>query len=153
MSKHSPQPSRGSQDYALYWSGDIYDHWHGSCCSRTTGIRRQRSSIMTIVRQTSSAKRRLALLTVATLSTPPSAKAAERDGTVLFFPLADLQQLIGHPFRNSLNAFLSFSPLVSSCAWHAWSTAPEQANPLQWNTGCGNEPGSEEFHLPGLHTL
>jgi hypothetical protein len=52
---------------------------------------------MTIVRQTSSAKRRLALLTVATLSTPSSAKAAEQDGTVLFFPLADLQQLRGSP--------------------------------------------------------
>ena len=111
---------------------------------------------MTIVRQTSSATLRLALLTlltVATLSLPSSAKAAERDGSVLFFPLADLQQLIVHPSRQSLAAFLSFSPPVSSCAWHARSTAQEQANHVQWHTGCGNEPSSEEFHLPGLHTL
>ena len=111
---------------------------------------------MTIVRQTSSATLRLALLTlltVATLSLPSSVKAAERDGSVLFFPLADLQQLIVHPSRQSLNEFFSFSPPVSSCAWHARSTDSEQANPFQWHTGYGNEPRSEEFHLPGLHML
>jgi hypothetical protein len=90
---------------------------------------------MTALRHTSGTKLRLtllALLIATTLSLPSSAKAAERDGTVLFFPLEDLQQMIVHPSLNSLTALFSFSSPAPNSALHAWSATPERDNPLQW---------------------
>jgi len=92
----------------------------------------------------------LALLMVTTLLTPSGAQAAERNGTVLFFPLAELQQLIVHPSPHSLTAFLSFSPPALRFAWPAWSTADR---PQQGHTGYDNGPGVEAFHLPGPRPL
>ena len=111
---------------------------------------------MTTLRHTSGSKLRLtllALLTVATLSLPSSAKAAERDGTVLFFPLADLQQMIVHPSRQSLTALFSFSSPAPDSARHAWSAIPERDNPLQWNNGYSNGLWVDGCRLPGPRPL
>src|SRR5262245_19266581 len=57
----------------------------------------ERSTIMTTLRYTRSTTLRLifrALLTVTTLLMPLGAKAVERDGTVLFFPLEDIQHVL-----------------------------------------------------------
>jgi hypothetical protein len=111
---------------------------------------------MTTLRHTIGSKLRLtllALLTVATLSLPSSAKAAERDGTVLFFPLADLQRMLVHPSRQSLTALFAFSSPVPNSAWHAWSAIPERDNPLQWNNGYSNGLCVDGCLLPGPRPL
>jgi hypothetical protein len=111
---------------------------------------------MTTLRHTSGSKLRLtllALLTAATLSLPSSAKAAERDGTVLFFPLEDVQQMIVHPSRQSLTALFSFSSPVANSAQHSWAATPERDNPLQWNNGYSNGLCVDGCLLPGPRPL
>jgi hypothetical protein len=111
---------------------------------------------MTTLRHTSGSKLRLtllALLTVATLSVPSSAKAAERDGTVLFFPLKDLQQMIVHPSLNSLTALFSFSSPVPNAAQHLWAATPERDNPLQWYNDYSNGICVDGCRLPGPRPL
>ena len=111
---------------------------------------------MTTLRHTSGSKLRLtllALLTVATLSLPSSAKAAERDGTVLFFPLADLQRMIVRPSRQSLTALFSFSSPAPDSARYAWSATPERDNPLQWNNTYSNGLCVDGCRLPGPRPL
>src|SRR5262245_53112406 len=111
---------------------------------------------MTTLRHTTGSKLRLtflALLTAATLSLPSSAKAAERDGTVLFFPLGDVQQMIVHPSRQSLTALLSFTPPAPNSALNAWSATPVRDNPLQWNNTYSNGMCVDGCRLPGPRPL
>jgi hypothetical protein len=108
---------------------------------------------MMILRYTSSAKLRLtffALLTVITLLMPLGAKAAERDGTVLFFPLEDIQQVFIHPSFSSLISLFSFSPPTSS---FAWSETAEQYGLRERNAFYGVGPEIEGHHLPGPRPL
>ena len=111
---------------------------------------------MTTLRNISDSKLRLTLLTlltVTTLSLPSNAKAAERDGTVLFFPLEDIQQMIVHPSLHSLTALFSFSPSLSNSERHAWSATPERDKPLQWNNTYSNGLCVDECRLPGPRPL
>ena len=111
---------------------------------------------MTTLRHTTGSKLRLtllALLTAATLSLPSSAKAAERDGTVLFFPLEDLQQMIVHPSLNSLTALFSFPRAAPNSVLNAWSATPERDNPLQWNNAYSNGMCVDGCRLPGPRPL
>lgn len=75
---------------------------------------------MTTLRYAGIPKFRLALLTfftVTTLLMPPVAKAAERDGTVLFFSLEEIRHVLVHPSLPALASLLSFSQPASSFAW------------------------------------
>lgn len=102
---------------------------------------------------TSSAKLRLtflALLTALTLLMPSGAKAAERDGTVLFFPFEDIQHVLTHPSLSSLTSLFSFSSPTSS---FAWSETAEQYSPLERNAIRGVELEIEGYRLPGPRPL
>jgi hypothetical protein len=108
---------------------------------------------MKTLRYTSSAKLRLtflALLTALTLLMPPGAKAAERDGTVLFFPLGDVQRVLTNPSLSSLTSLFSFSSPTYS---FAWSETTEQHSPLERNVIRGVELGVEGHRLPGPRPL
>ena len=91
----------------------------------------------------------LALLILATLGMPAGTHAAERDGTVLFFPLEDVQHLIVSPSRHALATLFSFSSPTFHFARHERSAMSEQDNVLQRNTGHGNNVGSDRSLLPG----
>ena len=111
---------------------------------------------MTTLRYTSSTKLRLtflALLTVTTLLMPSGAKAAERDGIVLFFPLEDIQYVLSHPSLPSLASLFSFSSPASSFAWRARSETAEQDSPLERNARYGTGLEIEGDRLPGPHPL
>ncbi len=97
---------------------------------------------MTPLRSTGSPKFRLALLallTVTTLLMPPVAKAAERDGTVLFFSLEEIQHVLAHPSLPALASLLSFSQPASSFAWRMQSEAAEQDS--RWSGMLATVPG------------
>src|SRR2546427_11050448 len=85
----------------------------------------------------------LALLTLIALLTPPCARAAERAGTVLFFSLADLTQLLSHPALPSLSA------LSPSYAWRGEDEAAVQDGPLEQNAAWGNGLGVDGAAAPG----
>jgi hypothetical protein len=91
----------------------------------------------------------LALLTISTLWLPAGTHAAERDGTVLFFPLADVQHMIVSPSRHSLATLFSFSSPTSSFVRDEWSARLEQDNGPQRNPGYGNKVGGDRYPLPG----
>lgn len=102
---------------------------------------------------TSSAKLRLtllALLTVITLLMPLSAKAAERDGTVLFLPLEDIQNVLTQPSLSSLTSLFSFSSPASN---FAWSETAERDSAIERNTVHGTKLQIEGDYLPGPHSL
>ena len=110
---------------------------------------------MTTLRYAGSSKFRLALLallTVITLLMPPIAKAAERDGTVLFFSLEEIQHVLAHPSPPALASLLSFSQPASSFAWRARSEA-EQDSPLERNARYGTELEIEGDFIPGPRPL
>src|SRR5262245_9582261 len=65
----------------------------------------------------------LVFLTLSPLLLTPGAFAAERDGTVLFFSLDDLQEVLSPP------SLPSFSPLALSFAWQDQQGAEEQEGP------------------------
>jgi len=105
---------------------------------------------MTTLSQTLRAKCRKALLAGVALSallTPPCALAAEREGTVLFFSLEDLQQALSHPSLPSL------SQLLPSFAWWEQPEAAEQDGPLERNSRWGNGLGVEGYLRPGTRPL
>jgi len=85
----------------------------------------------------------LALLTLIALLTPPCARAAEREGTVLFFSLADLKQMLSHPALPSLSA------LSPSYAWRKQDEAAEQDGPLERNARWGHGLGFDGYAYPG----
>src|SRR5262245_43799812 len=103
--------------------------------------------------QTLSAKCRNALLVGVALSvllTPPSALAAEREGTVLFFSLADVQELLSHPSHFFSASLWQFPP---NFAWQAQSKAVEPEGPLERNVRWGNGQGIDGQSHPGTHPL
>ena len=105
---------------------------------------------MTTFSQTLSTKCRKAFLAGVALSvllTPPCALAAEREGTVLFFSLADLQQMLFHPSLPSL------WQLPSSFAWRERPEAAEKDGPLERNARWGNGQGIDGHNRPGTHPL
>jgi hypothetical protein len=110
---------------------------------------------MTTLRHTGSTKLRLAILALFTgtiLLMPPSAKAAERDGTVLFFSLEDIQQVLAQPSLPRLISFLSPSQPAPSFAWRMQSET-EQNSSLERNTRYGNGLWADGYRLPGPHPL
>ena len=109
---------------------------------------------MTTLRYTGSPKLRLtflALLTATTLLMPPVAKAAERDGTMLFFSLEDIQQVLARPSLPALTSLLSFSQ--PAFAWRAQSQTAERGSPMERNTRYGNGFWVDGYRLPGPHPL
>ena len=109
---------------------------------------------MTTLRYTGSPKLRLtvlALLTATTLLMPPVAKAAERDGTMLFFSLEDIQQVLARPSLPALTSLFSFSQ--PAFAWRAQSETAERGSPMERNTRYGNGLWADGYRLPGPHPL
>ena len=92
----------------------------------------------------------LVLLTVSILLLPSNVRAADRNGTVLFFPLEDLQQLIVHPSRQSLAQLFSFSSSTPSFGWQSWSTEPD--NPGKRETYYENGSYGDGYRVPGPHS-
>lgn len=89
----------------------------------------------------------LVFLTLSLLLIAPSAFTAERDGTVLFFSLDDLQEVLSSP------SLPSFSPLALSFAWQGQQDAEEQAGPLERNFRWGNGLGIDGYTRPGTRPL
>lgn len=85
----------------------------------------------------------LALLTLSPLLTTPGAFAAERDGTVLFFSVADLKQVLSHPSLPSL------SQLSPRFAWRDQHEAAAQEGPVERNSRWGNGLGVDGYAYPG----
>ena len=111
---------------------------------------------MTTLRYTGSPKlclAFLALLTASTLLMPSGAKAAERNGTVLFFSFEDIQQVLARPSLPALTSLLSFSQSASSFAWRAQSETAERGSPMERNTRYGNGFWVDGYRLPGPHPL
>jgi len=77
----------------------------------------------------------------------PCALAAEREGTVLFFSLEDLQQVLSHPSP------FSFSQLLPSFAWQEQPRAEEQGGPLERSFRWGNRLGVDGYTRPGTRPL
>lgn len=88
-----------------------------------------------------------AALALTVLLTPPYARAAEREGTVLFFSLADLTQMLSHP---TLPALPSLSELSPSRAWWEQDQAAGPEGPLERNVRWGNGLGFDGYAYPGL---
>jgi hypothetical protein len=109
---------------------------------------------MTTLRYTRSPKLRLAflaLLTATTLLMPSGAQAAERNGTVLFFSLEDIQQVLARPSLPALTSLLSFSQPAFS--WRAQSQTAERGSLMERNTRYGNGFWVDGYRLPGPHPL
>lgn len=89
----------------------------------------------------------LAGVALSVLLTPPFAQSAEREGTVLFFSLEDLQQLLSRPSLPSL------WQLPSSFAWRERPEAAEPDGPLERNIRWGNGQGIDGYTRPGTRPL
>jgi hypothetical protein len=87
-----------------------------------------------------------AALALAILLTPPYARAAEREGTVLFFSVADLTQLLSHPTLPALPALSELSPRR---AWGEPDQAAEPDGPLERNARWGHGLGLDGYAYPG----
>jgi hypothetical protein len=81
------------------------------------------------------------------LLTPTYAFSAERDGTVLFFSLEDLQQALSHSSRPSL------WPLAPSFAWRERPEVAEQGSRRERNSRWGNGLGVDGYTRPGTRPL
>jgi len=106
---------------------------------------------MTTLSQTWCTKCRKALLAgvaLSTLLTPPYALAAEREGTVLFFSMEDLQQVLSSPSLPSLASLFSRAQ-PSPSFWQEQPEAAEQDGPLERNARYGNGLGIDGDRLPG----
>jgi hypothetical protein len=104
---------------------------------------------MTILSQTLRTKCRKALLAAVALLVllpPAGALAAEREGTVLFFSLEDLQQTLSRASPFSLLPFLQLSP---SFARREQPEADKQDGPLERNSRWGNGLGVDGYTRPG----
>jgi len=86
-------------------------------------------------------------LALSILVTPTCALSAEREGTVLFFSVADLQQVLSHPSLPSL------SQLSPSFEWQKQPKAAEQDDPLERNFRWGNGLGIDGYTRPGTRPL
>lgn len=89
----------------------------------------------------------LMFLTLSSFLITPRAFAAERDGTVLFFSLDDLQEVLSSPLLPS------FSPLALSFAWQGQQDAAEQEGPLERSLRWGNGLGVDGYTRPGTRPL
>ena len=108
---------------------------------------------MSTLRQTLRRKWKIMLLVGAvlgSLSSSPSAFAAERDGSVLVLSMEDLQLLLSHPSSLSLSTFW---PPVPSLAWQERSKAAAQEDPAErsfrWSSGLG----MDGYTRPGTRPL
>ncbi|MBI3797840.1 MAG: hypothetical protein HY268_12840 [Deltaproteobacteria bacterium] len=105
---------------------------------------------MTTLSHTLSAKCRKALVAgvaLTALLTPTFARPAEREGTVLFFSMEDLQQALSHPSLPSL------SQLAPSFRWRERPEAVEQGGRLEQNFRWGNGLGIDGYTRPGTRPL
>jgi hypothetical protein len=89
----------------------------------------------------------LAGLALLVLLTPPCALSAEREGSVLFFSVEDLQQALAHP------ALLSLSHLLPSLAWWEQPATAEQDGPLERNARWGHGLGVDGYTRPRTRPL
>src|SRR5262245_27961706 len=78
---------------------------------------------------------------------PAAALAAEREGTVLFFPLEDLQLVLSHP------SLFSFSQLSPSVAWRERHATEKQDGPVERNFRWGNGLGVDGYTRSGTRPL
>ena len=92
----------------------------------------------------------LAAVALLVLLPPTSALAAEWEGTVLFFSLEDLQQVLSHPSPFSLPSFLQLSP---SFAQREQPEAEKEDGPLERNSRWGNGLGVNGYIRPGTRPL
>ncbi|HJY83130.1 MAG TPA: hypothetical protein VKK81_18855, partial [Candidatus Binatia bacterium] len=81
--------------------------------------------------RTTCRKALLAGVALSVLLTPTFARSAEREGTVLFFSMEDLQWALSHP------ALPSFPQLLPSFAWQEQPKAAEQDGRLDRNARWG----------------
>ena len=86
-------------------------------------------------------------LALSLLLTPTRARSAEREGTVLFFSVEDLQQALSHP------SLPSFSQLSPSFARREQSEAEKQDGTLERNSRWGNGLGVGGYTHPGTRPL
>jgi len=84
----------------------------------------------------------LAVLAFAVLLTPTYALSAEREGTVLFFSFADLQQAWAHP------SFPSLPQLSPSFTWRALHDQAYEEGPIERNSRWGNGLGFGGYANP-----
>ena len=108
---------------------------------------------MTTLSHTLRSKCRKALLAAVALLVllpPAGALAAEREGTVLFFSLEDLQQVLSHPSPFSLPSFLQLSP---SFARREQSETEKQDGPVERNSRWGDGLGVDGYTRPGTRPL
>jgi hypothetical protein len=107
---------------------------------------------MTILRQTLRTQCWKALLAGVALSAllSASAPAAEREGSVFFFSMEDLQEVLSHPTLFSLPALWQS---WSSFAWQEQDAAEHQDGPLERNARWGNGLGIDGYTRPGTRPL
>jgi len=108
---------------------------------------------VTTLNQTLRTKCRKALLAAVALLVllpPAGARAAKREGTVLFFSLEDLQQVLSHPSLFSLPPLLQLSP--SFAQWKQ-PEAETQDGSLERNSRWGNGLGVDGYTRPGTRPL
>ena len=108
---------------------------------------------MTTLSHTVRSKCRKALLAAVALLVllpPAGALAAEWEGTVLFFSLEDLQEVLSHPSPFSLPSFSQLSP---SFALREQPDAESQDGPLERNSRWGNGLGVDGYTRPGTRPL
>jgi len=113
----------------------------------------RRRTTMTTLSHALRSKCRKALLTAAALLVllpSAGALAAEREGTVLFFSLEDLQQALSRPSPFSLSLFLQLS---SSFARREQPEAEKQDGPLERNSRWGDGLGVDGYTRTGTRPL
>jgi hypothetical protein len=84
----------------------------------------------------------LAVLACTVLLTPTCARAAEREGTALFFSFADLKKEWSHPSLPSL------SQLSPSFTWRALHDQAYEDGPIERNSRWGNGLGCGGYANP-----
>src|SRR5262245_36251810 len=105
---------------------------------------------MTTLSQALSMQSRKALLgglTLFVLLLPTCALSAEREGSVFFFSVEDLRQVLTHP---TLPSLWHLSPSV---AWWEQPKAAEQDGPLERNVRWGHGLGIDGYTRPGTRPL
>lgn len=89
----------------------------------------------------------LAGVALSALLTPPCALSAEREGSVLFFSVEDLKEVLSHP------ALPYLSQLPPSFTWREQHEANEEEGPLERNFRWGNGLGIDGYTRPGTRSL
>ena len=89
----------------------------------------------------------IAMLVLVALLTPASGFAAERDGSVLFFSFADVQQMLSNP------TLPSAPDLSSSFTWRDQQKNEDSGSLLERSYYWGNKLGIDGYAKPGNHSL